>query len=129
VPLNGKTNALAKEWLLAMAETFDLPGDKLAEPNVSQIPAHAVATGAAYDVASQAAAMAEFCNYYGNANLVLEAVRETYLDVRPGPNEIRMWPHHFDIAVLVTLEEGDPETAKAFGFGFQPGDSSAQSTK
>ncbi|NER78696.1 MAG: hypothetical protein F6K42_03785 [Leptolyngbya sp. SIO1D8] len=125
-PMHGKTNSDAKAWLLAEAEKLGLDGEKFTAASHSKIPAHPVADGALYDVAAHAQAMAEFCNYYGNANLILEAVRATYLNIHPGPNEIRMWPHHFDIAVLVTLEEGDPETAKAFGFGFEPGDSSCE---
>lgn len=125
-PMHGKTNQEARTWLLAEAETLGLPADKFADHSPSDIPDHPVATGAAYDVESYAQAMAEFCNYYGNANLLLTTMQETYRDVHPGPNEVRMWPHHFDIAVLVTLEEGDPETAKAFGFGFEPGDISCE---
>ncbi|MEO0534827.1 MAG: hypothetical protein AAF215_13300 [Cyanobacteria bacterium P01_A01_bin.123] len=125
-PMHGKTNAEARIWLLAEAEKLGLPLDKFPAASPSEIPAHPVESGAAYDVETHAEAMAEFCNYYGNASLMLETVRESYLDVKPGPNEIRMWPHHFDIAVLVTLEDSDPETAKAFGFGFEPGDESCE---
>lgn len=35
---------------------------------------------------------------------------------------VRCWPHHFDLAVLFVLEPGDPETARAIGVGFSPGD-------
>ncbi len=38
-------------------------------------------------------------------------------------SEIRCWPHHFDLATLVTVEKHeDPEEAKSIGFGFSPGD-------
>ena len=124
--MHGKTHAEAKAWLLAAAENLGLPVEKYPANSPSDIPAHPVAAGAPYDVETHAQAMAEFCNYYGNAHLVLRTVRESYLSIQPGPNELRMWPHHFDIAVLVTLEAGDPETAKAFGFGFEPGDSSCE---
>ncbi|NEQ48322.1 MAG: hypothetical protein F6K00_34240 [Leptolyngbya sp. SIOISBB] len=121
-PMHGRTHQEATDWLVAEAAKWGLPTDKFNDHAPADMPYHPVANGSAYDVESHAQAMAEFCNYYGNANLVLARVRETYLDIHPGPNEIRMWPHHFDIAVLVTMEAGDPETAKAFGFGFEPGD-------
>lgn len=124
--LHGNTNAEAKAWLLAEAEKLGLPVDQYPDHSPSDIPEHPVASGAPYDAETTAAAMAEFCNYYSNAYLVLEALRQSYLDIKPGPNPVRMWPHHFDIAVLVTLEDGDPETAKAFGFGFEPGDHSCE---
>ena len=125
-PMHRKTTAEARVWLLAEAEKLGLAVDDFLAATPSKIPEHPVASGAAYDVETHAQAMAEFCNYYGNANLVLETVRQSYLHIQPGPNEVRMWPHHFDIAVLVTLEEGDPETAKAVGFGFEPGDGSCE---
>ena len=125
-PMHGKTNDEARAWLLAEAEKLGLAVDKYLAASPSKIPAHPVASGSAYDVENHAEAMAEFCNYYGDANLVLETVRESYAHIQPGPNQVRMWPHHFDIAVLTTLEEGDPETAKALGFGFEPGDASCE---
>jgi len=36
------------------------------------------------------------------------------------------WPHHFDIATLITLDvdEPDPETARSINVGLSPGDES-----
>lgn len=34
----------------------------------------------------------------------------------------RCWPHHFDLATLLALEAGDPETALSIGVGLSPGD-------
>jgi hypothetical protein len=38
------------------------------------------------------------------------------------PGEVRCWPHHFDIATYVQLEDGNFETAKGIGVGMSPGD-------
>ena len=39
--------------------------------------------------------------------------------------EVRLWPHHFDIAALVELEpEAEPETARSINVGLSPGDAS-----
>jgi hypothetical protein len=35
---------------------------------------------------------------------------------------VRCWPHHFDIAILVGLEEGHAESARSIGIGVSPGD-------
>jgi hypothetical protein len=37
---------------------------------------------------------------------------------------VRCWPHHFDIATLITIvtNEPDPEKARSIGFGLAPGD-------
>ena len=38
-------------------------------------------------------------------------------------SEIRCWPHHYDLATLVTIvAHDDPEEAKSIGFGLSPGD-------
>lgn len=124
--LQGKTHGEAKAWLLEEAESLGLPVDQYPDHSPSDIPDHPVTSGAIYDVEPHGAAMAEFCRYYSNAQLVLESLRQSYLEVTPGPNPVRLWPHHFDIAVLVTLEDKDPEVAKAFGFGFEPGDHSCE---
>lgn len=44
--------------------------------------------------------------------------------IKPGPGPVRAWPHHFDMATYVSLEPGDPETARGVGVGFSPGDGS-----
>jgi hypothetical protein len=41
---------------------------------------------------------------------------------RVGPGAVRCWPHHFDIATLLSLGRGDPEGAAAIGIGMSPGD-------
>ena len=39
--------------------------------------------------------------------------------------EVRVWPHHFDLAALRTLDEGeDAEVARTLGVGLSPGDDS-----
>ena len=42
------------------------------------------------------------------------------------PSPIRVWPHHFDIAIYLALENNnpDPETARGVGIGLSPGDES-----
>ena len=41
-----------------------------------------------------------------------------------GASPVRCWPHHFDIATLISLEGGDPEHARSIGVGLSPGDES-----
>lgn len=40
------------------------------------------------------------------------------------PPSVRCWPHHFDIATLFTLDEGDTDSARSVGTGLSPGDDS-----
>ena len=66
--------------------------------------------------------LAGLSRWYGAAADVLEAVRARYGNIEPGPGPVRCWPHHFDIALVVQLEEGAGESARSIGVGFSPGD-------
>lgn len=66
--------------------------------------------------------LAQLARWFAAAAEVLEALRVKYRDFRPGPSPVRCWPHHFDIAVLVGLEEGDAESSRSIGIGCSPGD-------
>jgi hypothetical protein len=66
--------------------------------------------------------LAALSRWFGAAADVLAAVRGKYESIRPGPGPIRCWPHHFDIALLVQLDEGSGEAARSIGIGFSPGD-------
>lgn len=62
-------------------------------------------------------------HWFSIANASLEAVVDYLGDTfDPGPSPVRCWPHHFDIATLISLESGDPETARSIGLGMSPGD-------
>lgn len=64
-------------------------------------------------------ALAEFSGYYSNAHNLLTEIQSKYQS-----SAIVCWPHHFDIATLITLEsDPDPEKAKTIGMGLSPGDS------
>lgn len=88
-------------------------GAKLNRPNVD-LPPHPVASGAAFDASPDD--LAEFARHYANAALLCSTV------VGPG-ERVRCWPHHFDIAALMTLA-GEGESAKSIGVGLSPGDAS-----
>ena len=71
--------------------------------------------------ASNTAAFAELARYYSNADRVLRAVQAD----QPNASPVRCWPHHSDIAMLITLDPGkDAESARSIGVGMQPGDGS-----
>jgi hypothetical protein len=57
--------------------------------------------------------------WFANGHRLLAAVAARHPRAAP----VRCWPHHFDIATLLPLDEGgDPETARSIGVGLQPGD-------
>jgi hypothetical protein len=62
-------------------------------------------------------ALEELARWYNDANGILEARRA----LTPGAGDVRCWPHHFDIATLITCSNGPFQT---IGVGMTPGDSS-----
>lgn len=41
-----------------------------------------------------------------------------------GGGEVRVWPHHFDIATFIEIDEGGGDDARSINFGLSPGDRS-----
>src|SRR5262249_47997239 len=84
------------------------------------IPSHPVADGAAFLLADPAA-LGELARWYDGADAVLRALQSD----RPQASPVRCWPHHFDIATLITVaaKEADRE-ARTLGVGLSPGDDS-----
>jgi hypothetical protein len=113
-PLAGRTLADGYAWMEgAIGTQGGLPR------RAEEMPDHPVGTRAAFD--ADPAALAELARWYGNAGLALQELREGHA----GASAVRIWPHHFDIATLITLDPGaDPERARSIGVGMTPGDAS-----
>ncbi|MGZ7032808.1 MAG: hypothetical protein ACXVIJ_12660 [Thermoanaerobaculia bacterium] len=99
LPLDGRTMRDAFVWIETQApgvrEVFNDP-----------MPPHPVRHGAKFSL-GDGRAFAELSRYYANADLVLGAL-----------DDVRCWPHHFDIATLLEFEHG----SKTVGVGLSPGD-------
>jgi len=83
------------------------------------MPEHPVRHGRPFE--GDAEALAEVARWYANADLVLGALaRDT-----EGASAVRCWPHHFDLATLVTFDpDSPPEQARSVGIGVTPADGS-----
>lgn len=68
------------------------------------------------------AALAALAGWFAASAELLDAKRANWSRFSPGPGPVQLWPHHFDIAVLVALEEGHAERARSIGVGVSPGD-------
>ena len=68
--------------------------------------------------------LAALAAWYTLATVSLSQLASELDDIEPGPSPVRCWPHHFDIATYISLEEGDAETARGIGVGLSPGDGS-----
>lgn len=106
--LAGHTLEEGLEWMSQELRKILGNSVSLSLPRFSGFPGHAVADGAAFTVEG---AMAELSRYYSNANTLL-------VDISKGTVPVRVWPHHFDIAVLLPGLRGD----QSVGVGLSPGD-------
>lgn len=65
--------------------------------------------------AQEAANLATLSVWFAAGAELLEELREKYKRLKPGP--VRCWPHHFDIATLLQVDE-----KRSIGIGLSPGD-------
>ncbi len=113
--LRGKTLEGGYAWL----ETMTGPAAGLKRARY-EIPDHAIAGGAPFS-AAPGAAFAELAHWFENCYAVLMDLAKN----TPRVSELRCWPHHFDLGMLVIVEtEADGSLAKSIGIGFSPGDES-----
>jgi len=120
--LAGKTDADAGAWLDGQLTELGLkPATSVALPYEMPASAEQIGTYAPDAVAEELKVLAA---WYSLADTALTAFAKENDYLHPGPSPVRCWPHHFDYATYVSLEEGDFETARGVGVGMSPGDES-----
>lgn len=110
-PLNGRTIADATAWLRESLATAGLDAGRFTLRRHYEIPPHAVAEGRAFDASGEH--LRQLAAWYANAAALLNALRANH----DGASDVRCWPHHFDIATLITVAPG-----RTVGAGLEPGD-------
>jgi len=112
-PLAGRTLADGLAWLATVVANREHAASRpLARP-AHELPARP--EGSSFTVERDV--FAELARWYANAARLLAPVAET-----PGASSVRVWPHHFDIATLIALDESKGEHARSIGVGLSPGD-------
>jgi hypothetical protein len=116
--LDGRSLSEALAWLAAELGREGFDPDRLTTKKHYEIPAHAVAAGAPYRLDPDT--FAELGRCYQNAWALASdvAARE------PGASAPRCWPHHFDLATLITLAPATDGSSRTIGVGLSPGDDS-----
>jgi hypothetical protein len=66
--------------------------------------------------------LAALAGWFAAGAQLLDEMRRKYARFKPGPSPVRCWPHHFDIAILVRLEQAQGAEPRAIGIGLSPGD-------
>lgn len=111
VALPGLTIEAAAERIRASLGDEGFDAQRYTLDRHYDLPAHPLAGGAPFR--ADKAALDELARWFGNAAIALGRVaREA-----KGASEVRVWPHHFDIATLVSHPGGT-----ANGVGLEPGD-------
>jgi len=114
----GKSLDEAYAWLeSAIARRYDAEPRTLKRPQYI-MPSHALADGSNFGAGNESG-LQELARWFHNANLMMRDLRrEVQRSSAP-----RVWPHHFDIGMLISLEEdGDAEQGRSIGIGLSPGD-------
>jgi len=118
LPLSGGTVASAFEWLNQQVERSGAGAGKLTGQKHYTIPQHPVSKGAVFRV--DTASFHELSSYYGGAALVLSRLASD----SPNASSVRCWPHHFDLATLITLDANGKNETRTIAAGLSPGDGS-----
>lgn len=112
IPLHAKTIEGATAELAKAFGAAGLDASRYTLKRHYELPAHPIAAGGKFN-ASDTGAFQELARWLGNASVALERIAATV----PGASDVRLWPHHFDIATLVTFS-ADAST----GAGLEMGD-------
>lgn len=116
--ISGQTLAQVFDWLRDSLPSVGLEADALRVLPTDRLPPAEPGAGAPFH-GGNPAARAELGRWFANAAEALSDV----CDRNPGASPVLTWPHHFDMATLITTREHpDPEQASSVGVGFAPGD-------
>ena len=110
--LNGCTIADAAAWIRDRIDAMGADSSLYTLQRHYEIPAHPVTDGSVFDSGDRTS-FEELSKWFANGFTVLnDLARRT-----PMSSEVRCWPHHFDVGVLIGGGGG-----RSIGVGLEPGD-------
>ena len=117
--LSGQTLPQGFEWLTSTySKASGAAPPKPFALREYEMPSHAIAQNAPFSI-QNVAPYQELQHWYMNVNTAIREVSSKWTQASP----IRCWPHHFDLATLITLDsEKGSEDARSVGCGMSPGD-------
>ncbi len=115
--LFGQTEKDVRLWITGFLKEHHLDADKLDTPGPYTLPKHPLDSGLSFGLAKKEA-FEELERYCKSTAGLLETIRQT----QPAASPVRCWPHHFDIATLMTLVPDGGAHARSIGVGLSPGD-------
>jgi hypothetical protein len=120
--LNKRSDADARAWLGEQLSARGLNPGNLDAPAPYKIPSHAIASNAPYDTRGLVVALAELAGWFANAHRSLGRIWQQMIERELAASPVRCWPHHFDLATLISLDESTAEKARTVNAGLSPGD-------
>jgi hypothetical protein len=64
----------------------------------------------------------ELAGWFADAEAALDGIRQQMTERSLSASPVRCWPHHFDLATLISLDEAGGENARSVNVGLSPGD-------
>jgi len=118
--LNSKTEMDAVAWFKEILKEKGMDVSSFTMEKHYEIPLTDQAQGKPYDLFDTAVFEA-LSDHFDIAHRVLTEIATAHKNSTP----IRCWPHHFDLGILIILQENEnPEEMKSVGLGLSPGDGS-----
>jgi hypothetical protein len=115
---DGRTDASAGAWMDAKLRALSLkPAGDVRLPYA--LPDHPVG-GRPHELRMLGRELGELSRWFAGSADVLDEFIARLSGARASP--VLCWPHHFDIATLVSLDEGRSENGHSLGVGVSPGD-------
>jgi hypothetical protein len=121
-PLGGHTDKDVREMLGRELGKRGLDVRALDKIAPYEIPPHAIAEGAPYELLKVSGFLGELARWFSDAHAALDKIRRDMTARSLSASPVRCWPHHFDIATLISLDEGGGEHGRSVNAGLSPGD-------
>ena len=122
LPLSGRSDPAARKWLGERLDAIGLDESLLDMPSPYKMPEHAIAGGVVYEAVGRGDVLAELAAWFSNANHALNDIREDMVGRKFTASPVRCWPHHFDLASLISLDPDPDGKVRSVNAGLSPGD-------
>jgi hypothetical protein len=120
--LNGRTDKDVRQWLGGELAASGMQVEKLDRVAPYEIPTHAIGKGGAYSVFGIGDQLSELAVWFSEANSALEKIQQAMIARSLSVSSVRCWPHHLDLATLISLDKEGGENARSVNVGLSPGD-------
>jgi hypothetical protein len=119
--LAGRRDSMVGVWLDSALRALSLkPASGVKLPYA--IPTHAVARGLPYSFSGESEAFDELSRWFAAGTEVLGDFKATTASAYADTSPIVCWPHHFDLAMVVSFEASAAQIPRSIGIGVSPGD-------